>query len=631
MKNTGTDSNNNFRFFVPFTDIYKAVDEEGNTKVDKDGNEIMEIEGLASTNTEDSDGEYLDYNGFILDDFNFINWNHNKTPGAYIGEPVDWHIKPNEGLWIKGKLFPDQPMAKEAWQLGKALENSERGNKLGFSIEGSVLQRDPANAKKILKAKVNAVAVCPHPKNGDTFVDFITKGHTSNEEWQYEEIKDTQKSEENNITNKYNEDANGGNERYLIDIVDDNGRRIMVDDNYHISIVDKAFSAEGASQGGITTMEHIDGEEIKDKDKKKKNKKLAKSKNEVYDYIFNQFPDLKIEKAKSLYKLVNSMSNKDEGNLTEEEIQKAFENIKALANNSSEDIAEKGGHSSVAYQDQNNMDRHKTEGDSPSDGGQVTDLMNKAIDSIKDYMKNEYEKSDIFKKMKDEGYDDETIDKAFEKAAASYTDEKASKSEGGDIEKSYDDQISELENKLDELKKAKEKQETDIDNNNGDTMEKSQVDELKKSFGETIKEQVEPLTKSVNDQQEKLNQFEKSVSDIQERLEQIEQQPAGGPKSVVSKSYQTAGKDDDTVEKGGGAQQSNNQRTNIHIDNISERNYLAKALNDTVDWKDPEQFSKQDEHFLKSVGKFESSGSIEPDVLQKANEMGFEIIRSQNT
>ena len=635
MKQTQSGLNNDFKFWLPFDSIEKAKAEEGNPRADENG-EVMKIEGLASTNSEDSDGEFLDYNGFQLDEFSFINWNHNKNPEDYIGEPVDWQIKPGQGLWIKGELYPDQRKAVDAWNLGKALTKSKRGNKLGFSIEGSVLQRDPSNPKKILKAKVTAVAVCPHPKNGDTFVDFITKGQTNNEKWEYEEIKDEQTEKGENIDYGYNEDANGGNERYLIDIVDNNGRRIIVDDQYRISIMDKAFSAEAPTQGGITTMEHIDGEKVKEKDKKKwENKKgIKKSKAETFDYIFSKYPNLKIDKAKNLYKLIKNMANKQENEpLTEEEINKAFENIKALANGTSGENTEKGK-DSVAYQDQTNIDRKKTEGDSASDGGQVTDL-NKAIDTIKNYMKDKYEKSEIFKKMKDEGYDEETVSKAFEKAAAANVEDGAYKSDndGKDdkVEKSYDDQIKDMEAKLEELKKAKESEKTDNTNNNSDKMEKSQLDELQKSITDSIEKSVNPLKESVTQladitkaQKEKTDEFQKSIDDIKGRLEQVESQSVGR-KSVVSKGYQQQGKEEQ-IEKGQEGQ-GQNQKTPVYVNDKTQRNQLSKALNDTVEWDVNGDISKEDEAFLKSLGKFESSGTIEPKVLEKAHEMGYDLIR----
>jgi hypothetical protein len=74
---------NKFRFYVGIDDIVKASDEEGE----------MIVEGVASTESEDADGEVLLPEGFNVDYFlksGFINWHHQSksTPGAIIGEPI---------------------------------------------------------------------------------------------------------------------------------------------------------------------------------------------------------------------------------------------------------------------------------------------------------------------------------------------------------------------------------------------------------------------------------------------------------------------------------------------------------------------------------------------------------------
>lgn len=209
--------NQKFRFFTPINDFVKAKDNEGN--------EIYKVGGLISDSTEDADGEFLDYNGFDFSDFSLINWNHSKHPKDIIGEPESWKIEPGKGVFMEGYIYPDSEVGKEAVKLMKTLKKSKRGNKLGWSIEGQVQERDIINPKKVTKAKITAVALCPFPKNGNTFADLIQKGFTGDDIYQ-----------ENNSL-EYDSQINGG-ETYIIDELDSSsGDRILIDQFGNIKII----------------------------------------------------------------------------------------------------------------------------------------------------------------------------------------------------------------------------------------------------------------------------------------------------------------------------------------------------------------------------------------------------------
>src|SRR5574343_665823 len=97
---------NNFKFWVPLDSIQKSKDENGK--------DVMKIGGIASTNAKDSDGEFLDPNGFDVSYFKnqgFLNWHHQakNDPTAIIGEPTKAEIR-KEGLYIEGLLYPENPI-----------------------------------------------------------------------------------------------------------------------------------------------------------------------------------------------------------------------------------------------------------------------------------------------------------------------------------------------------------------------------------------------------------------------------------------------------------------------------------------------------------------------------------------
>lgn len=240
-----------FNFFVPLLSIEKGKD--------KSGNEVMIVEGVASTSDEDADEEVLLPEGYILDRFKsmgFINWNHmaKGDPSKIIGEPIDCYVKNNK-FYIKGMLYPDQKQARDTYQLIQTLKKSGSSRKLGWSIEGKALQRDPHNPKRIIRALITGVAITPTPVNGNTFVDLV-KGEQKNDFVNYE----------------FDETANGG-KTYILDVVTTDNVRVRVDKNFNI-IIGKAMSTDS---GRALIKESLDKKLIKLKEASENLKKAYDS------------------------------------------------------------------------------------------------------------------------------------------------------------------------------------------------------------------------------------------------------------------------------------------------------------------------------------------------------------------
>jgi hypothetical protein len=168
---------NNFNFWMPI-DIQKSG--KGKTK--------MRIKGIASTADIDTDEEILEPGGFVLDRLvksGYFNYDHRarENPMYIVGEPDKAEIR-NGQLYVEGDLY-DTPLGKDIFEFANLLQKSGSKRRLGFSIEGKALERDPFNNKRITKALLTGIAITPSPKNSNTLVDVV-KGNVKNPFEDYE-------------------------------------------------------------------------------------------------------------------------------------------------------------------------------------------------------------------------------------------------------------------------------------------------------------------------------------------------------------------------------------------------------------------------------------------------------------
>lgn len=170
-----TQINDRFSFFVP-AEIVKGKK--------KDGSEEMRIKGVCSSIAEDSDGQFLDPTGMDCAPLlkkGFFNWDHQskKTSAAIVGQPdVAKVVNNGTELYVEGFLYPDSEEAKSVYNLAKVLEKNSPDRRLGFSIEGQVVEKDPLDERKIKKARITGIAITPCPKNPNTLLQLV-KGECS--------------------------------------------------------------------------------------------------------------------------------------------------------------------------------------------------------------------------------------------------------------------------------------------------------------------------------------------------------------------------------------------------------------------------------------------------------------------
>jgi hypothetical protein len=182
---------NKFNFFIPFNEeaIEKAAKEPLANRYKN-----MVLEGMASDNSKDIEGEILEPSGYVVDHFlksGYVNYEHlsKKSPKFIIGTPTSAKVKGNE-FHITAKLWENSEVARDAWD--KIIEMKESGSdrKAGWSIEGKSLERDAMNPKRITKALITNVALTFSPVNTNSWAT-ISKGLQKEDYIEPEYDKDT--------------------------------------------------------------------------------------------------------------------------------------------------------------------------------------------------------------------------------------------------------------------------------------------------------------------------------------------------------------------------------------------------------------------------------------------------------
>jgi hypothetical protein len=180
-----------FSCFVPAQMVVVKGGEKGADKTGK-----RWIQGIASTDGRDLQGEIIDQNGIDLSYFlknGYFNDDHKAGPEYKVGQPTEAKLTKN-GLWVKGFLLKNPDPSKESradfyWNLMKQLEASGSDRKVGFSIQGKVLRR---SGNKIEKCWIQDIAITTQPVNTATWAEIAKSLAT--QKWDLE--KEAEKKEE---------------------------------------------------------------------------------------------------------------------------------------------------------------------------------------------------------------------------------------------------------------------------------------------------------------------------------------------------------------------------------------------------------------------------------------------------
>lgn len=142
------------------------------------------IGGYVSTDHLDRQGERLIQEGLDFGPFLHKGWfndNHDPAGDSLVGYPtlarLDDLPEGHRGWYVEGELLAEgaNPRADSLWKIAEGLKKSGNKRKLGFSVEGTILDRDPRNPKVVRKALVREVAITRGPVNDKTALEVLAK------------------------------------------------------------------------------------------------------------------------------------------------------------------------------------------------------------------------------------------------------------------------------------------------------------------------------------------------------------------------------------------------------------------------------------------------------------------------
>lgn len=140
--------------------------------------EVAEIGGICSTDDLDFEGEQIAQDGLDWSYFlrhGWFNHEHEQGPANVLGHPVKIEPVDDRRTRVEGVIYLAKELGKRIYETAVALQKAGGARSLGFSIEGQVLQRDPLNPKRVLKARVLNVAITSAPVNPHTNLELIAR------------------------------------------------------------------------------------------------------------------------------------------------------------------------------------------------------------------------------------------------------------------------------------------------------------------------------------------------------------------------------------------------------------------------------------------------------------------------
>lgn len=151
-------------------------------KSGEDVEKTRPIGGVCSTESLDRQEEQVIARGLDFSEFvkhGYYNDNHKQETAAILGVPRLAELRKSK-WWTEGNLLCGYEPADKVWTLAKALQKSGLGRRLGFSIEGKVIERGFDN--KVVRAKIRHVAITNSPVNTDCTWGVLAKAFGTREQ-----------------------------------------------------------------------------------------------------------------------------------------------------------------------------------------------------------------------------------------------------------------------------------------------------------------------------------------------------------------------------------------------------------------------------------------------------------------
>ena len=162
-------------FFVPFDDSFMQEAERNLEKASK-GEDLdpysWKIGGIISTTDKDLDGEYIDPAAFDTTYFLQNGWyndDHQRGTPHKVGIPTKAYMT-EKGLYTEGYLLKDVPAARGIYNLMKTLAKGKHNRRVGFSVEGKILEQEGNVIKKVF---LKDVALTANPVNTKTYAELL--------------------------------------------------------------------------------------------------------------------------------------------------------------------------------------------------------------------------------------------------------------------------------------------------------------------------------------------------------------------------------------------------------------------------------------------------------------------------
>ena len=144
-----------------------------------EGEKERRIGGFVSDPDDDQQGERIIQSGLDFQHFLTKGWfndNHSRDTAGIVGYPEIAELRTRAGKpawYVEGYLLKGHPRADELWTLANALQKS--GRRLGYSVEGKILERQGPQGEIIAKALVKNVAITNCPVNDRTSLEVLAK------------------------------------------------------------------------------------------------------------------------------------------------------------------------------------------------------------------------------------------------------------------------------------------------------------------------------------------------------------------------------------------------------------------------------------------------------------------------
>ena len=169
-----------FAVWAPFEALEKARNPNGGDSESMVGR----IGGIVSAQTVDQQNETLSQDGVDWSYFlskGWFNYEHAAGPENVLGHPervTSTTLAGKPATRVEGVLYLAKPKAKEIFETAQAMKKAGGARQLGFSVEGQVLERDPADKKKIRRSRVLNVALTAHPVHPDARLEILARSLT---------------------------------------------------------------------------------------------------------------------------------------------------------------------------------------------------------------------------------------------------------------------------------------------------------------------------------------------------------------------------------------------------------------------------------------------------------------------